>query len=147
MKTNHGCSITLGLIRYGLFMCRNLSTHLFLKFGCINFNTSLTLSNLLSTSLWRINTIIFAKFGGGGRGAVSFKLFSAIRVSVWSKNGEEVAGGAGPPGPSHGSATGHCNTFRHNLESSSTAYAGKSLKSLSRNLDKCTYPLNFRQQH
>ena len=36
-------------------------------------------------------------------GAVSKKMFSALRASVWSKNkGEE---GAGPLGPSPGSAT------------------------------------------
>ena len=145
MKTNHGCSTTLGLIRYGLFMCWNLSTHLFLKFGCISSNFTRAWHFPICFLLLYEELIPWSSrnSGVGGRGAVSFKLFSAIRVSVWSKNGEEVAG----PGPSHGSATGHCNTFRHNLESSSTAYAGKSLKSLPRNLDKCTYPLNFRQQH
>ena len=35
---------------------------------------------------------------GGGGGLKNF--FSALRASVWSKNG-----GAGPPGPSSGSAT------------------------------------------
>ena len=38
--------------------------------------------------------------GGGGR--LQKKMFSALRVSVWSKN---KGGGADPPGPSPGSAT------------------------------------------
>ena len=39
------------------------------------------------------------KEGGGGGGAVSKKIFSALRASVWSKNKE------GDRGPSPGSAT------------------------------------------
>ena len=37
---------------------------------------------------------------GGGGGAVSKKIFSALRASVWSKN---KWGGGGGPGPSPGS--------------------------------------------
>jgi len=40
---------------------------------------------------------------GGGGGGVSKKKFSALRASVWSNS----KGGAGPPGPSPGSATAY----------------------------------------
>ena len=42
-----------------------------------------------------------------GGGASPKKMFSALRVSVWSKN----KGGAGPPGPSPGSATVPCGSL------------------------------------
>ena len=45
--------------------------------------------------------------GAGGGGAVSKKLFSLLRASVWSEH--KGGGGVGPglPGPSSGSATAY----------------------------------------
>ena len=76
------------------------------KLKVIHFNSICT----LSVSVADPDLQIREGGGGGGHGhpdpeirGVSKTSFLALWASVWSKN--KAGGGAGPPGPSHGSAT------------------------------------------